>query len=297
MRDILFSLCAMLALSLGYTGLNRAGKALGAILWVILPRRRRLAIEAISRHLDLPADQARTMARKNYSHFCRSFLEIFLRSRVDCRFVHDRVTVTGQENYEAFLSDPRPKVIVTAHLGAWEIGMAVTRVLYPQLEGGAVMRSLKTRAANDLLKHLRNRPRREIIENRQGSLKALRILKRNGGVVFAVDHNCTRDAAVFLPFLKETAAVHKGPAILALRSGAVVWPLFCLRRPGERVEFFFDDPLDTRTIEGTEEEKIKAVASFYNQAVERHVKQDPEQWFWIHKRWKTRPESEGTAEN
>jgi KDO2-lipid IV(A) lauroyltransferase len=106
---------------------------------------------------------------------------------------------------------------------------------------------------------------------------------------FLVDHNCSREEAVFLPFLGKTAAVNMGPALLALRSKALVLPVFLLREEGMQYRFQVGEALDTATLTGTREEKIRAIARFYTRAVEHMVHERPEQWFWMHKRWKTRP--------
>ena len=91
--------------------------------------------------------------------------------------------------------------------------------------------------------------------------------------------------------------MNAGPALLAVRSGAVVWPCFLVREPdGEgraRYAFELHPPLDTTGLEGSREEKIRRTAMFYTEAVEATVRAHPEQWFWMHRRWKTRPPGEG----
>lgn len=292
MRDIAYSLFGILGKCLTPGGIYRLGGWLGALLWMCLPGRRRLAVETIAERLGVDRSEARRVARESFGHTCRSFLEIFLRTRLDHRFVEARVDIVDPEHLEGIRNDPQAKVVVTAHLGAWELGMPLARLAMPGIECGAVARTVKDPALNDLVLHLRRRPGIQIIENRQGSLRALRILRKKGIVVFVVDHNCMRDMALFLPFLGKTAAVYRGPAQLAARSGATIWPVFCTRRPGGRYELHIGKNLDTKSLEGTDEEKIEAVARFYTKAVEDMVRRYPEQWLWMHKRWKTRPPEE-----
>ena len=94
-------------------------------------------------------------------------------------------------------------------------------------------------------------------------------------------------AAVCLPFLGAEAAVNKGPAVLAIRAKALVWPI-ALIRDGDRYRIIIEEPLDTALLEGDAEEKALAVAAFYTEANERMVRRAPDQWFWMHNRWKTK---------
>lgn len=103
----------------------------------------------------------------------------------------------------------------------------------------------------------------------------------------AIDHNTSRSEAFFLPFLGEEAAVNKGPAVLAVRAKALVWPI-ALIRDGDRYRIIIEEPLDTALLEGDAEEKALAVAAFYTEANERMVRRAPDQWFWMHNRWKTK---------
>ena len=106
-------------------------------------------------------------------------------------------------------------------------------------------------------------------------------------MAFLVDHNTSRDEAIFLPFLGEEAAVNRGPALIAVRSNALVCPIFLLRDKDKYV-LCMEEPLDPLELQGTSEEKIEAVTRFYTAAVERIVRRAPEQWFWMHNRWKTK---------
>ncbi|MBO6002215.1 MAG: acyltransferase, partial [Mailhella sp.] len=75
---------------------------------------------------------------------------------------------------------------------------------------------------------------------------------------------------------------------LAVRAKALIWPV-ALARDGDGYVFRTQDPLDTVLLEGSFEERVRRAAEFYTRAVEQFVRREPEQWFWMHDRWKTRP--------
>ena len=113
------------------------------------------------------------------------------------------------------------------------------------------------------------------------------VLRKNGYAAFLADHNTSRSEALFLPFLGEEAAVNKGPAVLAVRAKALVWPLVLIR-DGDRYRMLMEEPLDTALLEGTADEKALMAATYYTEAIERMVRRAPDQWFWMHNRWKTK---------
>lgn len=299
MRDILYEILAALGGRLSLVATAKVGAALGGIMWRCLPKRRRLASEALAFHLGLDSAAAADLARQSFTHNARSFLEIFFARNLDWRFLQEQVRIADPELFATFLADPRPLVVATAHLGAWELSGVLCRLCWRGRPRMVVVRRPSDAALHRTMLRLRSSSRVRILEHRNAVFPVLKGLKRKGVAAFLVDHNSGRDEAVFLPFLGKVAAVNSGPALLAVRAGAAVWPCFLLRETREDGSagfvFSLHPPLDTTELAGSREEKIKDTAAFYTQAVEQAVRAHPEQWFWMHRRWKTRPPGEGEA--
>ena len=156
-----------------------------------------------------------------------------------------------------------------------------------------VVRKSRDEAMNRLMHRLRTRPHLESVWHRNAAPRVLRHMRRRQGyTAFLVDHNCNRHEAIFLPFLGREAAVNKGPAVLAVRGGAIVAPLYLLRADAGKYVAHIDEPLDTAELSGEREEKVEQVARYYTAMAEKWVRVAPEQWYWMHKRWKTRPPEE-----
>lgn len=289
MKDIFYGLLAGVGQSWDVEQVRRNGEALGRLLWRCLPERREMACKAIAHHMGLPPEQARETALQSFQHNGRSFLEIFLTHRVDPRFMRDRFRIADPQSYEAMRTMDRPCVAVTGHLGAWEMLGGVFHMLIPDRKKQIVVRRPKDQALHELTTRLRAKPNQEVLDHRNAVPKILRGLKKGGTTAFLVDHNTSTSEAVFLPFLKNIAAVNMGPALLALRSDALIQPVFLIRDDKEGIVLHSEPYLDTRTLEGSREEKVLRAALFYTQAVERMVRRYPEQWYWLHKRWKTQP--------
>jgi KDO2-lipid IV(A) lauroyltransferase len=295
MLDILYEGLGAVLQRLPVRCVGLLGHGVGRLMWYGLPSRRRLASEAISLHLDKTPRQARELGKANFAQTGKTFLELFLNRRVDPRFIQERIRISNPENLALVQGAERPVVAATAHLGSWELLAGI----FPWIFGGRrmqiIVRLPKNRALGQILLHFRGHAGVEIVHNRQAAPFVLRCLKRNGVSAFLVDHNCGRSKAVFLPFFKKYAAVNVGPAVLAVRSGALVWPAFLLRDGDRGYVFDSHPPLDTTLLSGTLQERARQTASFYTAAVEKMVLRYPDQWFWMHKRWKTRPPWEKKA--
>jgi KDO2-lipid IV(A) lauroyltransferase len=280
----LFSLC-----SPGI--LTRSGKLLGRLMWLFLPGRRRVARSALEHHLGYSPAESSGLIRRNFEHTGRSFLEILHSRKVDHRFMQNRVRVEEPEGLESVISAQRPIVAITGHFGAWELLSGFVALYFPQRPCQIVVRHPKNEALKEMMLHFRAKNNVEIVSSKQAAPRVRSCLSRNGLSGFLVDHNTRRSQSVFLPFLRDYAAVNMGPALLALRSRAIVWPVF-MARDGDGYVIHNHRPLDTQSLEGTLRERMLQVAEFYTREVEAMVRRFPEQWFWMHRRWKTRPDWE-----
>lgn len=273
----------------GFDGIARYGNALGALLWHCLPGRRRLAARAIADHLGVSPQEANRIARESFAHNARSFLELVLVGRFGFEDTGTRLIIDRPDLLRRIAESDRPVVATTGHLGAWEFMSSLMGQWHLDRPRMVVVRRNSNRALNDFIFAMRGARGLQVVDHRNAVFTVLKGLKRNGCVGFLVDHNCRRDEAIFLPFLGETAAVNMGPALLAVRAEAEVWPAFMIREV-DQYRLCIDEPLDTTTLGGERADKVEAVARFYTQAMERAVRAHPEQWFWMHKRWKTRPQ-------
>ncbi len=273
----------------GYSFAQKAGSFLGFAMWHALPSRRKLATETIRDRLGLPDETAGNIARQSFKHNARSFLEIFLVKKFG--FANNPKLAPLPPEMLAMMADPGPIVAVTAHLGAWELlaGLA-GEVIEKGRPHQVVTRNQGNRTLNAYIAELRGGRGTETVGHRNAAPAVLAGLKKNGLTAFLVDHNSTRSESVFLPFLGLEAAVNFGPALLALRAKANVYPIFLLRGQDGLYHLRVGSPLNTATLRGSINDRTRLIAEFYTAEVEKAVREHPEQWFWMHKRWKTRPQ-------
>jgi len=293
MRDLVYTALGAVFSRMTPSGVERFGRVVGGGFWYLLPARREMAVSTIQVRLQVSRKKANDIARTSFNQSAQAFGEIFLTRQMDHVFMRDHIEIsaTARNRLSRVFSQNRPVVVVTGHMGSWELLGGLCRLIVPETPCQAVVRLPRDKSLGELMLRLRSVGHLQVLAHRNAARKVLKCLKNNGMTAFLVDHNCSRDEAVFLPFLGKTAAVNMGPALLALRSKALVLPVFLFRKKGPKYKLEVGDSLDTATLTDTRDENIRAIADFYTRAVERVVQEHPEQWFWMHKRWKTRPES------
>ena len=280
---------ARLLQKLSVPGVRRLARFTGAAMWLLLSSRRKATIRRIAERLDVAEEQARSIARASFGHTAQSFLDILIAGKLGSP---ELPLIEGwQSAMERIENTRRPIMLFTAHFGPWEIG-ATFIGRSRQHDVLCVVRKQKDEAANQVIRLLRRENGLNTVDHRDVTGVVMEHLRKNGIVCFLADHNTPRKEALFIPFLGETAAVTMGPALLAVRAKAIVQGCFIRREPDGSNSSFFLEPLDTALLQGSVKEKIRFVAEFYTAAIEEQIRSCPEQWFWIHNRWKTRPVAE-----
>ncbi|SBV93914.1 Lipid A biosynthesis acyltransferase [uncultured delta proteobacterium] len=275
---------ARLMRKLDFPGIARVANVLGFVMWTFLFRRRKATIERIKHHLNLPEREAVRVAKASFYSTALSFLEIFLNDRLRMEYVQ----VETPDLLRQMMAPGQPGMLATAHFGSWELLGAILSqtASRPTM---TVARKQKDPVVSDLIKELRGESKLIAVDHRSASGPALECMRSGGTVGFLLDHNTNRKESIFLPFFNDVAAVNMGPALLAARVKAMVYPVF-LRRDGlRRYTLHMHEPLDVATLEGSLSERVRRIAEFYTKAVEDEVRACPEQWLWMHNRWKTRP--------
>jgi KDO2-lipid IV(A) lauroyltransferase len=275
--------------TIGIRQAGLAGALLGEIMWTASPGRRKLAVRSISHHLGLDNMSATRIARQNFRHTGSSFIEMFLTRKVDLRFTAANISFVDASRFRHIKNIQRPIVAATGHFGSWELLSPLLAMHFSKRECQIIVKHPKDRAFAEIVAYYRGVGGNQIVSKDQAASRVLRCLSHNGISAFLVDHNAKRSKSIFLPFLGEQASVNLGPAVLAIRSRAIVWPIFLLRIGRGKYQVHSHEPLDCTQLSGKMQEKVKRVTEFYTQAVEQMVERYPEQWFWMHKRWRTRP--------
>lgn len=227
----------------------------------------------------------RRTASASYAHLGREGLSLLRLSRLGCDDVVAATRVlSGMDALTAALAAGTGAVVVTGHLGNWEVGGAALAAR------GVPLDVVAQRQANPYFDRLMNDARTRLgmrVVPRGGATKATLRALGQGRVVALVADQDARTAGVFVPFLGRPASTHRGPAVLALRTGAPLFMGVIIRAAGGGYEVRIEQiPLPS---DGAFDARVRRVTAAFTSALESAVREHPTQYFWHHRRWKTLP--------
>ena len=196
----------------------------------------------------------------------------------------------GFENFESVQRRGQGVLFLTAHLGGWEIGSFVHSLHGHPLR--VVVRALDNPYVDRLVERYRTLHGNATFEKQDFARGLLAAMRSGETVGLLMDTNMTPPQGVFVPFFGVLACTGSGLARVALRTRAAVVPAFTLWDPViGKYRVHFDSPLElVRTAD--DEADVVANTALFNSVIEEYVRRYPDQWLWVHRRWKTRPPGE-----
>lgn len=265
------------------------GRALGAAWGRMDQRHLRIAEDNLAQAFpDWDARRRRDTALGVYGHFGKVLLDILWMARRDRDEVLRLVDVSGAEHVEAALDAGRGVILVTAHVGNWELhGMAHGWRFGPI---GVIARPLDNPALDTRLCDVRRRPGNTVIYKKRALPQVLRLLRENRGVAILIDQNVQAGDGVFVDFFGRPAATTTVAAALAIKTGCALVPTHTELGADGRYALVYEPPV-TVPASGDREADVQAITQQLTTAIEGWVRRRPEQWLWLHRRWKTQPEA------
>jgi Kdo2-lipid IVA lauroyltransferase/acyltransferase len=229
------------------------------------------------------ADDARIeeLARASYEHLGRETMMMLRLSSMSRDTLLARGRTVGEDDLRRAWAEGRGVVLVAGHLGNWEIGAAMMAAR------GYPIDVIAKRAANPLfyrrILDARERLGIGIIDFQVASRHTLRALRAGRLVAFAADQHAGR-AGLRVPFFGREASTFRGPALMALRTGAPIFLSVPLRKPDGTYEVTLERVHTAST--GDMDADVMRVTMAYSQRLEAAVRRHPEQYLWQHRRWR-----------
>lgn len=268
-----------------------AGRMVGEVAYRILPHLRRHAeINLRLAFPDLSETERHRIERGAFRNLGRLLGEISQFPRLNRDNISSIVTYEGLDNYLEAKARGRGVILLTGHIGAWELSV------YAHSIYGYPMSFLARRVDNLMVERLaadyRARYGNRSIDKKNSVREVLKTLKSGGVVGILADLNSSREEGVFCDFFGVQACTTAGVATLALRTGAVVLPGYLVWDEKARIHrLHFERPIETINT-GNQKEDVQANTASYAKALETIIRRYPDQWLWIHRRWRTRPAGE-----
>ncbi len=269
--------------ALSFDSAVRAGKALGRLFFSIGGKRREMAINNISLSLGFDRSEAAAIAEKAFENSGATLAEFIKLPSLSARFFAERVEVEGFDDYLEAKSKGRGVLHLCAHFGGWELLGPTHRSRGEPIS--VVYRRTKNPYVDRFIDSTRRTCGLETIPHRNSAKKIMSTLKRGESVGILLDQHAIPKDAVTVDFLGRPAATNYGLALIALKTGAPVVPTFSIRKGDGTYRCVYEKSISLDRSGDVEKDIINATVMF-NGIIERYIRAYPDQWFWIHNRWK-----------
>jgi len=251
----------------------------------LLPRLRRVAYANLRfAYPDRDDEWRRKTVDGIYASIGRLLVAFARFPKIGKKEIGEWIGYEGFEHFERAIAQGKGVLFATAHLGNWELSAYAHGLLTAPMS--VVVRPLDNPLIDQMVERRRALSGNTLLSKRDFARSILQALRRNEAVGILVDQNASIENGAFVPFFGRVACANLTFARLAARSGAPVIPGFAIWRSAEkRYVLRFYPPVEITGDATKDTARIQA-------AVENAIREYPDQWLWIHRRWKTRPAGE-----
>jgi KDO2-lipid IV(A) lauroyltransferase len=262
-------------------------RALFRLFYHLSVKQRLIALSNLKRaYPEKDMEEITEIAKGVYRHIAIVAAEFFELPSITKENLHEWVEFDGLENFEKASEQKKGILSIVAHFGNWELmAVAVPLGARPM---SIVYRPLDNPTLDNLTAWMRTKDGNTLIPKGGSGRTITRLLGENRIIGILSDQNVDKYEGVFVDFFGRPACTAVGLAVLALRTSAPVLPAFMARMPDGKYRFIVQPAVEiTRTDDY--ESDLQVNTQRFTKIVEDMVRQYPDQWFWIHQRWKTKP--------
>ena len=274
---------AILPLKLGFW----LGDLLAKLAYAFFKGERETALTNLRSAFPEKTDGEREKIAKGvFANLFKSWIELLSIYKLNRKNLDRWITVEGLEKTERALSKGKGFMMLAGHFGNWElIGIFFSLMGYPS---NIIARRIYFDKYNSFITKVRASKKVNVIYRDESPRKILRALKNNEALGIVADQDIDSIDGVFVDFFGKPAYTSTAPVALAMASGAELIPGFLIRE-GNRHRLVVEDPIEIEE-KPTKEETVRFNTQKWSRIAESYIRKYPEQWVWIHNRWKTKPD-------
>ena len=268
----------------------RLGSGVGMLSYYLIKKRREIARHNLQIAFggDLTHTQRTAICKASFVNVGKTCIEFLRFPKLTAENIWHDVTVEGAENLHTALAGGKGAIVFLPHFGNWELLSLVYGALIPD-RAKAIAFPLKNAQLNAYIWRHREQMSLKLIPRKRAIRETLRALKNNEAVGFFADQNAGPDG-VFVNFLGKPASAVRGPATLSLRTGAPLLFSLSIRQPDDRHHVYISPPIHPTPSDNFERD-VETYTTQLLKQLETYIHKYPEQWLWLHNRWKTQPPS------
>lgn len=272
----------------------RFGRGLGWFIGSVLRYHRKDAADALRRAFqEKSAAEINAIVASMYANLGMNLIESLRLAGGRREQVESMISVSGKEIIEEALARGRGVLLLTAHLGNWDL-LSIMSLIAKLPPLTIISKDVKNKPLNDFWMGMRKEYGLRIVPAHNSYRACRSALKNNEMVGFILDQNMIAREGVFVDFFGRPACTTPGLAFMAAQSGAPIVPVCIYRASGGRHEIRVQPVIEPPS--DREPETIRAATQDYTRILEDMIRERPEQWIWIHRRWRTQPKPEDADE-
>jgi len=266
---------------------HRIAHWLGLLFYYVIPFRKKVIQQNLRRAFPekSPGERQKIM-RATYIHFAKVYLDLFPVYLDPPHRFNQYVVCKNPELIEQVFRQERGALAVLFHLGNWEAG-SEWFVRQVDRKVAAIIKRQKNRRVDRLINYARSYYGGIVFKKRTAPLTLFRFLKQNNLLILIADQDARR-SGIFVQFLNQWSSSYRGPALFALKQKCPVLLASCILNADEKyvVRLHHVNPREILP-KGTD--PVQTFTQYYTQYFEKIIRRYPEQYYWFHRRWKTKP--------
>ncbi|HHL72044.1 MAG TPA: hypothetical protein ENJ29_06005 [Bacteroidetes bacterium] len=271
------------------TAARGLGRALGWLTFTAVRIRRDVTLENL-RHAFPEKDEReiKAVALATYKQFGMMMVEYLRMPKIRPQDIFSLLHVADDSPLRQAHAAGKGAILLTAHFGNWEyLGIHVTASGYPTTY---LFQEQSNPLVDALIRDYRVGIGMDVVPRGMAVRSTLRALQKGRFVAFVADQDAGRNG-IFIDFLGRPASTPTGPARFAIKAGAPVVFCLCYRDEGGDLHGYYETLYDPATAgAASPDETVRTILTLYNRTLEKWIRDYPDHWFWMHKRWKTRPQ-------
>lgn len=226
-----------------------------------------------------------SIAKGVYRHFAVVAAEFFDLPSLNKENIHKWVEIKGLENYQNAIAKGKGLLSIVAHFGNWELMTIAVPIFLKEMH--IVYRPLDNPVFDNMVEYVRTMQGNSLIPKGRSGRRIIRLLQNNQIIGILSDQNVARHEGVFVDFFGRPACTGVGLAVMAMRSGAPVLPAFMARQKSGKYQLILKPAIEA-VITDDYERDLLINTQLFTKVIEDVVREYPDQWFWLHQRWKTK---------
>ncbi len=260
------------------------GRQLGRVVFRLDWVHRKVALENLNIAFgeEKPERELFAIARRTFENLGMVAVEFFRIPGMDTETYKKKVEMEGVEEALKVLDKKKGALLLLGHFGNWELMALMSKVIKKPIL--VIAKSIKQKRIDQWITRIRKMVGLELIPPKNATPKVIKALSQNEVVGILFDQRGKRSRGVWADFFGRKVPTTSGLAVMAIKSGAPVLPVFMIRNGFQKHRLIVKEPLELIHT-GDLRKDVEANTQLFNDILESIIRQYPDQWFWVHRRW------------